>query len=115
MAKVKVKKLTDWRQLNGTCLQGGIDCDYDTLVAVFGPPEGSYDDYKSDCAWDLVINGVVVTIYNYKDGKNYCGRSGLNKTQIRDWHIGGNSKIAVARVQEVLEEYAYGKRMGQYA
>ena len=105
MAKVKVKKLTDWRQLNGTCLQGGIDCDYDTLVAVFGPPEGSYDDYKSDCAWDLVINGVVVTIYNYKDGKNYCGANGLNVQDITDWHIGGRSKQAQNMVDAAIEQH----------
>ena len=105
MAKVKVKKLTDWRQLNGTCLQGGIDCDYDTLVAVFGPPEGSYDDYKSDCAWDLVINGVVVTIYNYKDGKNYCGANGLNVQDITDWHIGGASSLAEKYVHQAVSEF----------
>ena len=81
--------------VNGTCLQGGIDCDYDTLVAVFGPPEGSYDDYKSDCAWDLVINGVVVTIYNYKDGKNYCGANGLNVQDITDWHIGNDRRTRI--------------------
>ena len=101
--------------LNGTSLQGYVDADYKVLKKLFGKPlEG--DGYKVDAEWVVVFdNKIVATIYNYKDGKNYNGASGLNKTQIRDWHIGGNSKIAVARVQEVLEEYAYGKRMGQYA
>ncbi len=102
---LNINKLTDWRQLNGTSLQGYINCDYKTLVKVFGKPQGMYDDYKSDCAWDLVINGVVCTIYNYKDGKNYCGKSGLAKTQITNWHVGGRSVLAQKYVDAALANY----------
>ena len=99
MVKFKVKKLTDYNLLNGTSLKGNIDCDYDTLVKVFGEPAGLYDNCKSDCAWDLVINGIVVSIYNYKDGKNYLGAKGLDVKDITDWHIGSNSN----RAQEFVE------------
>jgi len=102
---LNIKKLTDWRQINGTSLQGYINCDYKTLVKVFGKPQGAYDDYKSDCAWDLVINGVVCTIYNYKDGKNYLGSKGLAKTQITEWHIGGRSVLAQKYVDAAIAEH----------
>ena len=100
--------------MNGTSLQGYVDADYKVLKKLFGKPlEG--DGYKVDAEWLVMFdNKTFATIYNYKDGKNYCGARGLNKTQIRDWHIGGNSKIAVARVTEVLEEYKHGVGMGLY-
>ena len=105
MAKLKIAKLVDWRQLGGTCLQGYVNVDYATLVNVFGAPEGAYDDYKSDCAWDLIINGIVCTIYNYKDGKNYCGARGLNVEDITCWHIGGKSKLAQQYVDKAIAEH----------
>lgn len=98
----KVKLLKDWRLLNGTSLQGYINCDYSTLVKVFGEPQGGYDDYKSDCAWDVVINGVVCTIYNYKDGKNYNGPAGLDKEYITNWHIGGKSRFCDTLVNDYV-------------
>jgi hypothetical protein len=105
MAKVKIAKLTDWQLINGTCLQGYVNVDYATLVNVFGEPEGAFDNYKSDCAWDLLINGTVVTIYNYKDGKNYNGPAGLAIDNITDWHVGGKSKLAQQLVDKAIEQY----------
>jgi len=105
MPKFKIAKVTDWRQINGTCLQGYINCDYATLVNVFGNPNGGIDPYKSDCAWDVVINGVVCTIYNYKDGKNYLGAQGLDKENITCWHIGGRSQQSANIVKNVIEQH----------
>jgi len=44
----------------------------------------------------------VATIYNWKDGPNYCGAEGTPVKKIMDWHVGGRSADALARVNEVL-------------
>jgi hypothetical protein len=104
-----VKQATSFSKFNGTSLQGYINADYKVLKKVFGKASEG-DGYKVDAEWLLVFSdGVVATIYNYKDGKNYNGRSGLNKTEITDWHVGGNSARAVANVEHMLEKY-YAKQ-----
>ncbi len=101
-----VKKVTDWKQISGTSLQGYISCDYATLVKVFGEPEGMYDNYKSDAAWDLSINGTVCTIYNYKDGVNYLGAfRGKQKENITDWHVGGRTLRSAKLVESAISTY----------
>lgn len=82
------------------CLQGTIDADYQDLVRVFGRPNGETDGYKVDVEWWLETDdGDLLTIYNYKDGKNYCGANGLDVDYIRDWHIGGSSRGVVDMVK----------------
>lgn len=90
--------------INGSCLQGSVDCDYKTLVKLFGKP-GKVDKYKVDAKWDIKFqDGTIATIYNYKDGKNYCGNEGTPKTKIRDWHIGGFSNKAVELILITIAE-----------
>ena len=93
---------------NGTSLQGYIQTSYADLVGCFGPSdESSYDDFKSDAGWTITFaDGVVVTIYNWKDGPNYCGEDGTPVEFIREWHIGGHRGTdAEGRVKEVMNEY----------
>jgi hypothetical protein len=106
-----VKPAKDFRAFFGTSLQGYIDADYKVLRKVFGRPDpNAHDNYKSDVEWDVVFSdGSIATIYNYKDGKNYCGASGTAKTKIRDWHVGGRSARALRNVELVLEAY-YAKQ-----
>lgn len=86
----------------GTWGQGCIEASYDDLVRVFGAP-CCLDNYKTDAEWLVEFdNGYVATIYNYKDGRNYLGDDGLPTEQIRDWHIGGASNLAVGLVQQAL-------------
>lgn len=73
-------------------LVGEINITYDELVDIFGPPNGKGDDYKVDAEWELNINGREIYIYNYKDGRNYLGKAGLDVKDITDWHIGGDSE-----------------------
>lgn len=74
----------------GGCLQGHIKVNYKTIKSTFGKPHNS-DGYKTDAEWSIKFeDGTYVTIYNYKDGKNYCGKEGIPKTKITDWHIGGS-------------------------
>lgn len=88
---------------NGTHLQDYIDIVYKHLVEVFGQP-GKGDGYKVDALWILQFeNGRIVTIYNYKDGKNYNGDAGKPVWRIRNWHIGGTVGDEFALVQSAIE------------
>ena len=89
--------------LDMSSLRGYIEVSYADLVQAFGEP--LQGDYKTDAEWEIVFeDGTRVSIYNYKDGINYCGESGTPTKDITDWHIGGYNEDAVKRVNEVLEE-----------
>lgn len=92
---------------NFTSLQGYINTNYATLVGCFGEPTCDGDGYKVDAEWIITFaDGVVATIYNWKNGKNYCGEEGYEVEDITDWHIGGHGGTrAVERVKEVLRAY----------
>jgi len=86
----------------GTHFQGHLTLNYNDIKKVFGKPLGG-DGYKVDAKWEIEFaDGVVATIYNYKDGKNYNGASGLPKTKITDWHIGGHDERAVRNVIKAM-------------
>jgi hypothetical protein len=86
---MKFKTHNDNIDFQGGSLQGYITADYAHLKRVFGQPHTS-DEYKVDAEWDILFSdGTYVTIYNWKDGKNYNGSSGTPKTKITHWHIGG--------------------------
>lgn len=87
---------------NDTSLMGYIDIEYDKLVSLFGEPTDS-DGYKVDAQWDIEFeDGLIATIYNWKDGKNYNGEEGLDVTEITDWHIGGHKKDVVDRIHNIF-------------
>ncbi len=91
--------------INGTHLQGSVDVDYKTLKKIFGKPTNG-DGYKVDAEWMIQFDdSLVASIYNYKDGINYNGRSGgTPKTKIRDWHIGGHDGVVVDRIKEIISK-----------
>lgn len=99
---MKFKTHNDNIEWQGGCLQGHILADYRQLKKVFGKPtEG--DEYKVDAEWNILYSdGTYSTIYNYKTGKNYNGKSGTPKTKIKEWHIGGKSSESVNKVIEHL-------------
>ena len=77
--------------IGGTCGQGSITATYAELKEAFGKPSEMYDDYKSDAEWHIEFNnGMVASIYNWKNGKNYLGADGTPKTKITNWNVGGN-------------------------
>jgi len=98
---------TTTTQVSGTSLRGGIQATYDQLVAVFGQPEvftEENSDGKIDVEWVIAFdNGTVATIYNWKNGKNYCGADGLNVADITQWNVGGNRYDSAALVEEALK------------
>ena len=90
--------------INGTHGQGTIHAKYNEIVRTFGEPTDMFDDYKSDAAWNIRFdNGIVATIYNWKNGKNYLGRGGTPTKDITLWSIGGNSSSAVQLVKQAIQ------------
>ena len=90
-------------KVSGTSLQGYITFDYATLVRVFGKETSDGDGYKVDAEWELEFSdGVVATIYNWKNGKNYCDDDGLEVSEMTEWHVGGYSKQAVVNVTKLV-------------
>ncbi len=99
---------------NGTCLQGEITADYNELVMAFGEPTAG-DEYKVDAEWCIKFaNGTIATVYNWKNGINYCGPSeGTPTEQITHWHIGGFNPDAVDLVRgEVFAKQRGGVTSG---
>ncbi|MAF26015.1 hypothetical protein CL634_10660 [bacterium] len=103
---MEIESIKGWdKRANGTCLRGYITGDYNLLVETFGPPIGGNDEYKTDAEWLLVLNDkVVVTIYNYKTGRNYLGDSGQDVEDITDWHVGGKSSEGLLLLDEYFED-----------
>jgi hypothetical protein len=86
--------------INGTSLQGYMQANFHDLVEIFGEPEDG-DGYKTDAEWHVKFeDGTIATIYNYKDGRNYCGMSGIGLDEITDWHIGGFERKALQYITE---------------
>ena len=94
--------------INGTCLQGYITCPFKKLVETFGNPmTGDFD--KTDAEWNITFDdGTIATIYNWKNGKNYCGDEGQEIEEITDWNIGGYSRNACVEVYSAVFKQPYG-------
>jgi hypothetical protein len=88
-------KFTTEADVNGTSLQGYMEAYYHELVEVFGEPEGGSD--KTTVEWCLAFeDGTVATIYDWKEYDTPMG--------LYQWHIGGKSNLAVARVQRAFKQ-----------
>lgn len=88
---------------NGTYLQGCVQAKFKQLCEVFGEPDESFDNYKSDAEWSMCFDdGTVATIYNYKNGHNYLGKAGADTEDMTEWHIGGRTEQALQLVRETL-------------
>ncbi len=95
MSKIIIEKTYD--SGCGTGLRGYILATYASLVRTFGEPTIKYDgvagvDYeKTDVEWIVRINGVLVTIYNWENGRASNGPTAPAVEQILDWNVGGKS------------------------
>ena len=79
--------------------KGEIRATFNKLVSVFGQPtEQSYEfGEKVDCEWVIEFeDGMVATIYNWKNGKSYLGEDGLEIQEIDHWMVGGLSLIHIS-------------------
>ena len=91
---------------NGASLQGYTENSFSLLNKVFGEPNylGSAGD-KVDVEWGLKINGVIATIYNWKNGKAYLKEEGTPVEEITKWHIGGRGYDSVIMVEDAIDDY----------
>lgn len=98
-------------EVDGTHYVGEIRTKYDDLIAAFGKPT-SGDGYKTDAEWEVrFANGMVATIYNWKDGHNYNDGDGMDVEDITNWHIGGRDERVVNMVTNVLVTKAMKKEV----
>lgn len=89
---MKVRKAR-WDEIEMTGLLGYVRTDYKTLVKKLGKPHITCGD-KVTCEWQIVIDGEVATIYDWKESKT--------PKDMYNWHIGGNNKRVVTMVQNFL-------------
>jgi len=84
----------------GSSLQGHFDqaMTYQEVASVIGEATNNENiDNKVNWEWVLKFDdGVIATIYNYKD--NYRGKDAK-----RVWHIGGEDRVVVERVNELFK------------
>ena len=94
-------------QTSSTYLIVYVSTSYQKLVETFGHPLKG--DYKTDAEWDIQFSdGMVGTIYNWKNGKNYCGEDGYELHEIDSWHIGGLKPQVETRIKLLLDKLPLG-------
>ena len=86
----------------GSSLQGYIDATYKEIVDALGQPNGLGDEHKIDVEWAFRLGNTVFTIYNWKNGYNYCGESGVAVGLMNHWHVGGFGRDAVRAAREAV-------------
>ena len=99
----------------GTSLVDYITVEYRELVDMFGEPTIKTDEYKTDAEWHVSLReagtdwtapeDAFVTIYNWKDGKNYRGANGLNVEQISEWHVGAKAKASFWMLEDFIRQH----------
>ena len=88
-----------------TSYRGTINTSFDKLTSLFGSPGPGSADYKTDVEWEIKFDdGMVATIYNWKNGIAYLGSNGTPIYQIDVWNVGGKTYSAFERIQTLLEE-----------
>ena len=93
----------------GTSGQGGIlRVDYATLKKIFGKPSinnGNGRGSKIRKEWIISIDGVVCTIYDWKQGYDYTKPKGGMPLKETRWSVGGSHRISFRLVQGVIDSY----------
>ena len=87
------------KNINGTSLRGYISATINELRGVFGDPchykPSRYE--KTQIEWDLLIDGVVVTIYDWKQG-GYIPHLDEEVT----WNVGGKTSEVLDLLKTAL-------------
>ncbi len=84
---------------NMSCLQGEVTVGYSDLLRAFGEPSDFHGD-KVDWEWIIEKDGVIATIYNWKNGPKYGYK--VQPSDLIEWNIGGHSSEAVDLVKSIL-------------
>lgn len=82
---------------SGTSLVGRLHCSFQEIIDKFGMPNcGPSGDHKTQVEWHIEFeDGVIATIYDYKEGE-------IPPEQIGRWSVGGRSEIAYSHVLGVM-------------
>jgi hypothetical protein len=88
-------------EVNGTCLQGYITATREQLETVFGKPGNGDGGYKFYFNWGAKITErdgteTIATIYDWKFERV------VGLTEKVEWNIGGNSRLAVHLINDIL-------------
>jgi len=92
----------------GTCGQGNLRVSYNTLKKIFGKPSidnGNGKDSKIRKEWIISIDGIVCTIYDWKQGHEYTKPKGGMPLKDTRWSVGGSHPICRRLVQGVIDDY----------
>ena len=90
-----------WDKTDGTSLKGHLTASYAEIVSVLGQPTHPVE--KIDAHWSFEVNGeVVVTLYNWKNGRVYNGPKAPPVEKLKSWNIGGHDSKAVKAVSELF-------------
>jgi hypothetical protein len=106
----EVQELTMWNikyakpflDVGMSCLQGEMTISYKDIIRVFGKETSCGDGYKVQAEWHVITPVGFATIYDYKEGKQYCGKDGISKTKVTNWHIGGETPAVVPYILKAL-------------
>lgn len=98
--------MTNFRIHKGAYNVHYLSAPYSLLVKAFGNDGiNPRDDYKQMCQWDITApNNTHAEVYDYKVGKCY-DPSGLERHEIRDWHVQGEPK-AIEHMLALVERAA---------
>ena len=92
----------------GTSGQGNLRVNYTTLKKIFGKPSinnGNGKSSKIRKEWIISIDGVVCTIYDWKQGYDYTKPKGGMPLKRTRWSVGGSHRISRRLVQGVIDDY----------
>ena len=85
----------------GTSYRGHFYLPYARVIELLGQPNAQSDGHKTDLEWSFEKDGVVATVYNWKNGPNYTGKGSVEDINI--WNIGGFGVRSVYLVSDMLE------------
>ncbi len=84
-------------------VSGFLFTTYDTICRCIGKPNSKGDSYKVDAEWIIDTPIGQVSIFNYKNGKNYLGNDGMEVNMIQQWSVAYNYEKAISYVIDILE------------
>lgn len=85
----------------GTSYRGHFYLPYARVIELLGKPNAQSDGFKTDLEWSFEKDGVVATVYNWKNGPNYTGKGSVEDINI--WNIGGFGVRSVYLVSDMLD------------
>ena len=93
-SSTKAEGVTLTLEFGGGSLAGYLTASYKDLKAILGPPNVKGDGYKTSTEWNLMFQGCVFTLYDYKDTSLYDrdlpSPAAFRRLPSFDWHIGAS-------------------------